>query len=535
MRLLILLLSSLLVARAAAEPVVLGYYPSWKRSKMDGVDFSKYTHVNIAFGIPRSDGVVTFEDDWAMPTITKQVRAGGAKVLLSVGGWTGSNYFSGILKDGSARERLLTSMVDYVRGNMLDGIDIDWEYPGRLGNACNVFDIQKDTPNFLAFLKDLRARFDSEFGARNKLITLAVRVEPFDLGSGPVSDVAEFAQYVDYANIMAYDINGGWNNDTGPNAPFDYEKGKGTPLSFVSAIDAWTKAGWPARQLVAGVGFYGRSTIAQQNMMRDGTNQYQPQQHEVPLGDPEDAPWYDACAQTMSASGTWQWKHLRNQGVLTDVRTAATPWQRYWDNVSQTPWLFNPTTKTFLSYDDPDSIRIKSSYAASRGLAGVMIWSANMDYNSELLDAARSFIANGGGGGGSGGTSNSSSGSANTASSSTSPPPAPATSTPQPATPSPSGPSSTASAEPATQSPQPAPDTEMGPTPGSACSNHGRYQCIDPSGRNAAYLVCVGGKQVPASCALGTVCLGFQSTIVCGWPVLRGLVEGVDSLLHAIY
>ncbi|KAJ2059872.1 hypothetical protein GGI17_004145 [Coemansia sp. S146] len=379
----------------AAGPVILGYYPSWKRAKMDGVDFSKYTHINIAFGIPLQDGTFNFEDQWALPQILSQVHGGGAKALLSIGGWTGSNFFSDIMKNDGTRNTMLTSMVNYVNNNNLDGIDIDWEYPGRQGNTCNVYDAQNDMPNFLKFLQDLRGKFDASFGPSNKLITLAVRAQPFDIYNSPSNDVSAFAKVVDYANIMAYDINGPWMSDTGPNAPFNYEAGKGTPLSLVSAIDAWTGAGWPAKQLVAGLGFYGRSTVAQQDMTRDMQNQYQPQLHEVPLGDSEDAPWYDACARSTSASGTWQWKSLRGQGVLTSPRFPSAPWIRQWDGVTQTPWLFNPSTKIFLSYDDPDSIRIKSDYAASRGLGGVMIWSVNMDHNSELVDAARSFGSKG--------------------------------------------------------------------------------------------------------------------------------------------
>ncbi|KAJ1830288.1 hypothetical protein LPJ63_005026, partial [Coemansia sp. RSA 2711] len=357
---------------------------------MGSTDFSKYTHINVAFSIPNEDGTFSFEDDWALPQITRQARSGGAQVLMSVGGWTGSNHFSNILKSESKRQTLLNSMRDYLKKNELDGIDIDWEYPGRQGNTCNAVDAGQDTPNFLAFLKDLRQLFTGEFGERKKLITLAVRVQPFDINGSPTSDVSEFAQYVDYVNIMAYDINGPWNPDTGPNAPFNYEESKGTPLSFVSGINAWLDAGMPANKLVAGLGFYGRSTIAQQDMQRV-PSQYQPQLHDVPLGDPEDAPWYDKCAGTTSASGTWQWKHLRTQGILTDFTTAAAPWVRQWDKVSQTPWLFHPEKKLFLSYDDPESIRIKSDYAASKGLAGVMLWSINMDHNSELIDAASSF------------------------------------------------------------------------------------------------------------------------------------------------
>ncbi|KAJ2321783.1 hypothetical protein IWW52_000521 [Coemansia sp. RSA 2704] len=372
-------------------PVVLGYYPSWKKAQMAGVDFGKYTHITMAFAIPTSSGTFSFDGDWFLPQVVSDLHSKGTKVLMSVGGWTGSNYFSTILKSDSTSNTLIQSMVDYVKQYDLDGIDIDWEYPGRLGDNCNVFDVANDTPNYLKFLQALRKAFDSAFGERKKLITLAVRVQPFDINGSPTSDVSEFAKVVDYANLMQYDINGGWNNVTGPNAPFNFEKDKGLQVSFVSAIDDWTKAGWPASQLTAGIGFYGRSTIATVDMTKDPKNQYQPQSSVVPLGDSEDAPWYDACAGSTANSGTWQWKHLRDQGVLTSPSTAASPWIRQWDNVSQTPWLFNPSTKQFISYDDPDSIKIKLDYAASKGLAGSMIWSANMDYNGELLSLCTAF------------------------------------------------------------------------------------------------------------------------------------------------
>ncbi|KAJ1959578.1 hypothetical protein GGI12_004262, partial [Dipsacomyces acuminosporus] len=169
-----------MVADAVGKPVVIGYYPSWKRAKMDGVDFSKYTHMNLAFSIPKADGTFSFEDDWAMQQIMKPLRAGKVKVLMSVGGWTGSNHFSNIVKSQSSKDTLIKSMVDYVKANELDGIDIDWEYPGRLGNDCNAYDAANDSKNFLEFLKSLRSQFDSAFGQRAKLITLAVRVQPFD-------------------------------------------------------------------------------------------------------------------------------------------------------------------------------------------------------------------------------------------------------------------------------------------------------------------------------------------------------------------
>ncbi|KAJ6782480.1 hypothetical protein PWT90_07886 [Aphanocladium album] len=364
---------------------IVGYYPSWKRQYADNMDLSLYTHINFAFAIPAQDGSFSFDGDWFLPGVVSKLHDKGVKALMSVGGWTGSNYFSTILKDQTAGANLVANIVSYVKANSLDGIDIDWEYPGRLGNNCNAYDPQSDAQNFLAFLQTLRQKLDAEFGSRKKLLTLAMRVQPFDGPNGPLSDVSAFAKVVDYGNLMQYDINGGWNSVTGPLAPFNFESGRGAQVSFVSAIDAWTAAGWPAAQLNAGYAFYGLSTTALEDMTKDPTNQYQPQSSTVPLGDKEDASWYDACAGATSNSGTWQWKHLLDQGVLSAPTTASAPWVRQWDNTTQTPWLFNPQTSIFISYEDPVSLKVKVDYAASKGLAGAMVWSVNMDDSSNTL------------------------------------------------------------------------------------------------------------------------------------------------------
>ncbi|KAJ1765702.1 hypothetical protein LPJ74_006243, partial [Coemansia sp. RSA 1843] len=46
-----------------AEPLVIGYYPSWKKAQSAAIDFSKYTHINMAFGIPTSSGTFSFDGD----------------------------------------------------------------------------------------------------------------------------------------------------------------------------------------------------------------------------------------------------------------------------------------------------------------------------------------------------------------------------------------------------------------------------------------------------------------------------------------
>ena len=47
---------------------------------------------------------------------------------------------------------------------------------------------------------------------------------------------------------------------------------------------------------------------------------------------------------------------------------------RRWDAQAQAPFLWNAEKRIFISYDDPESLRVKSRYVLERGLAGVMFW-----------------------------------------------------------------------------------------------------------------------------------------------------------------
>ncbi|KAJ2538543.1 hypothetical protein GGF49_005839 [Coemansia sp. RSA 1853] len=246
-------------------------------------------------------------------------------------------------------------------------------------------------------------------------------------------------------------------------------------------------------------------------MTKDPKNQYQSQQSTVPLGDSEDAPWFDACAGSTANSGTWQWKHLRDQGLLTSPTTAAAPWVRQWDDVSQTPWLFNPSTKQFISYDDTESIKIKLDYAASKGLAGSMIWSINMDYNNELLDTVLAWKT---GGPSTTPTSTPSTSTTSTTSStkSTSSQSGYSTSTQKTTTTT----STTATSSIPTQTATV--PGGGGPSSGASCPSEGANQCSDTSGKNSGYYLCLYGKWTARNCGSGTACFQNGSSIICNWP-----------------
>lgn len=58
---------------------------------------------------------------------------------------------------------------------------------------------------------------------------------------------------------------------------------------------------------------------------------------------------------------------------------------KYRDATSQVPYLYNPATKVFISYDDPQSLTAKAKYAKAKGLGGAMIWELSSDTADHAL------------------------------------------------------------------------------------------------------------------------------------------------------
>ncbi|KAJ2789880.1 hypothetical protein H4R20_007102, partial [Coemansia guatemalensis] len=187
-------------ALAVHGSIIAGYAPGWKN--VDNVDFGQYTHINLAYAQPLANGSFALETSYDVADFSKRVQGAGARALLALGGWSGSIYFSSILKDTDMRGRLVSGVVDCLRDNQLDGIDIDW-----VANECNQLDVQNDAANLLVFLKELYDALEAGFSSK-KLIALGVGLTPFLGPDGPLHDVSEYARLVDYINILAYDVNG---------------------------------------------------------------------------------------------------------------------------------------------------------------------------------------------------------------------------------------------------------------------------------------------------------------------------------------
>jgi chitinase len=123
-------------------------------------------------------------------------------VLVSVGGWTWSGNFSDMALTRKSRNLFIESAVKFVQKYNLDGLDIDWEYPGMAGDN-NRFR-PDDRKNYTLLLKELRKRFDREEKSLGRHLVTSI-------ATGASTDFLEHTEmakvqgYVDTINLMSYD------------------------------------------------------------------------------------------------------------------------------------------------------------------------------------------------------------------------------------------------------------------------------------------------------------------------------------------
>lgn len=99
------------------------------------IDRTKYTHLHFAFGTIAPDFTVNTGDVLTTYEFNNFKLIQGPKRIISFGGWdfsTGPDTYT-IFRDGvtgTNRQKLATNIANFVNDNNLDGVDIDWEYPG---------------------------------------------------------------------------------------------------------------------------------------------------------------------------------------------------------------------------------------------------------------------------------------------------------------------------------------------------------------------------------------------------------------------
>jgi GH18 family chitinase len=99
------------------------------------LDTSSYTHIHFAFATLTQDYQVVIGDDITTYEFQNFLSLTGSKRILSFGGWDFSTDIGTymIFRNGVTAANRITmaaNIANFIKDNNLDGVDIDWEYPG---------------------------------------------------------------------------------------------------------------------------------------------------------------------------------------------------------------------------------------------------------------------------------------------------------------------------------------------------------------------------------------------------------------------
>jgi len=355
-------------ALPATEPTnlqsekLVGYYAAWAayyNYYPNQIDAGKLTHINYAFANIGSDFklILGYPDvdssNIKLLNSLKQTNP-NLKTLISVGGWNWSGKFSDAALTEETRTAFADSCVDFIKKYGFDGVDLDWEYPVSGGLKANARR-GEDKHNFTLLLKKIREKLDAQGSADNKhyLLTIAGGADTSYINN---VELSKLAQYLDYANLMTYDLHGYWDTNTDLLAPL-YDNDDPSPQyksSVDKAVNAWLGASFPAEKLVMGIPFYGYlySSVNNSN---------------------------NGMYQTFGGSSSIGYQDIKDKYLNKPGYTS------HFHSQSMVPWLFNGTI--FISYEDSKSIGYKSDYIKSKKLGGAMVWELSQDSKGELLSA----------------------------------------------------------------------------------------------------------------------------------------------------
>ncbi|EQD62279.1 glycoside hydrolase family 18 [mine drainage metagenome] len=336
---------------------VIGYVTQWNPTENDQLHM--ISTLIFAFAEIRDGRVVLAPEAAArlrrivaLKTIDPRL-----KVEISIGGW-GAGGFSEAAGTAAGRREFASTAADLVAATGADGIDVDWEYPGS--SQSGIKSSPHDRANFTLLLKDVRAALNAmgaphgHAAARHYTLSIAIADGPFVKGI----NIPAVNHYVDWFNLMTYDFVNSLTPTTGNHTGLYASRwAPATARTTNRAVRQFLAAGIPARKLVIGVAFYGRA-FADVRPVHHGL--YQPYGRFIAM-----------IAWPKLVSG-----YINKNGF-----------KRYWGSKAMAPYLWNAKSRTFITYEDPQSIAAKDAYVKAHHLGGVMYWEQSLDPGGTLLKA----------------------------------------------------------------------------------------------------------------------------------------------------
>ena len=239
--------------------------------------------------------------------------------------------FSVLAASELMRKAFAEDCLKFCKDKGIDGIDIDWEYPG-LGWSGQACDPANDTKNHVLMMQQLRETLGDEY-----LLTYAGYVTDKRAVDGGFKymDIKALDKIVDYVNIMTYDFDEGKRPHNGMQASHAY-------WDIYRTYNAYKDAGATLSKLVLGIPFYGRISFS-------------------------------------SSPGAWTYKKIITLSGDYSID--------HWDDTAKVPYVMYKGAK-YCYYDNPRSIAYKADWALDRNFYGLFYWENDQDDDNFTLRKA---------------------------------------------------------------------------------------------------------------------------------------------------
>jgi chitinase len=306
------------------------------------------------------------------------------KTLISLGGASAAQAtaFSTAASTEAGRQALVSACINmFIVGNvgsdwngaitapgLFDGFNIDWEFPAAA-----------DKQNFTLLLEEFRNQLNALSAQTGKRYVLT-----FDGPAGAQNyvniDLKNAAKQVDFITIDGYNYAGTWESTTNDASPlFDspQDPAFGQQLDIEDTVAAYLRAGVPPQKYVMGVPLYGAGWTGVSNK-NHGLYQTSTGPSSVPL-----ANGTGICTDLTGATpgcDTLLTPGVATYGTLSTL--TANGYKSYFDPSRIAVSMYDPSSGTFYTYDDPDTVFLKALYIDFRvpgGLGGAFVWAVKDD------------------------------------------------------------------------------------------------------------------------------------------------------------
>jgi len=260
------------------------------------------------------------EGDALVPSLIEKVHADGSKVLISFPGVD----FDRIVHVPEQRQKFAAMMAQFTDKFGYDGIEIDWEHTV--------------TPHtHLWLMRDIRKELDRLAEKSGKVYYLTTALNSVHQYSKSVAD--SLCRYVDWVNLMMYDMGGGiWEDAVATH---------NTPLGDIREIVENRWGVFEPQKLCIGLASYGF--------------------------------YYKGIKPGIKVEGC-----LKDYGRYFDYNELPALLQNGWieeyDAVQEVPYYFSPDKEEFVTIDNLMSLEKKMDWVKKQNYRGVFWWEFHSDF-----------------------------------------------------------------------------------------------------------------------------------------------------------